>query len=67
MYVIQGIQLQLMEKKESNVISGILQKKVPRERKAAAKRERDKACYQPNKENKIVQVNEWWKKSATEK
>ena len=47
-----------METKECNLNSGISRKKASQERKAAAKRGRDKAYYQQNKEKKIAQVKE---------
>jgi len=57
----EGIQPQQMETKQSNLNSGISRKKVAQERKAAAKREMEKAYYQQNKEKKITQVKEWQK------
>ena len=63
-YFAEGIQPQPMETKESNLNSGISRKKAAQERKAAAKRERDKAYYQQNKEKKIAQVKERRKKIA---
>ena len=66
-YFAEGIQPQPMETKESNLNSGISRKKAAQERKAAAKRERDKAYYQQNKEKKIAQVKERRKKLQSEK
>ena len=63
----EGIQPQQMETKESNLNSGISRKKAAQERKAAAKRERDKAYYQQNKAKKIAQVKERRKKLQAEK
>ena len=60
----EGIQPQQMETKESNLNSGISRKKAAQERKAAAKRERDKAYYQQNKAKKIAQVKEGRTKSV---
>ena len=63
----EGIQPQQMETKESNLNSGISRKNAAQERKAAAKRERDKAYYQQNKAKKIAQVKERRKKLQAEK
>ena len=67
MHFTEGIQPQKMETKESNLNSGIWRKKAAQERKAAAKRERDKAYYQQNKAKKIAQVKERRKKLQAEK
>ena len=63
----EGIQPQQMETKQSDLNSGISRKKAAQERKAAAKRERDKAYYQQNKAKKIAQVKERRKKLQAEK
>ena len=63
----EGIQPQQMETKESNLNSGISRKKAAQERKAAAKRERDKAYFQQNKSKQIAQVKERRKKLQAEK
>lgn len=63
----EGIQPQPLETKESNLNTGISQKKAAQERKSAAKKERDKLYYQKKKEKKITQVKERRKQLRSEK
>ena len=56
-----------METKESNLNTGISRKKAAQEREAAARREKDRAYYQQNKEKKISQVKARRKKLQAEK
>lgn len=63
----EGFQPQPLETKESNLNTGISQKKAAQERKSAAKKERDKLYYQKKKEKKITQVKERRKQLRSEK
>ncbi|XP_022801267.1 uncharacterized protein LOC111338965 [Stylophora pistillata] len=63
----EGIHPHPMETKESNLNPGISRKKAAQEKKAAAKRAREKAYYQQNKEKKIAQIKERRKKLQAEK